>query len=150
MELNKLRALLKKYDLGETTLQEEQQLKGYFKNNEVSQEFEVYKKIFTFTHDSKKMEYSKNVTLPSRSNKRWAYTGIAASVLIVLSFMFFNDLADSKLEEQNLGTIEDPEKAFLKTKETLDMVAGIFSESKQDLEYLKEFNKTKNKFIEEQ
>lgn len=150
MELNKIRVLLKKYDLGETTLDEEQLLKAYFRSNDIPQEFEVYTKIFNFAHESKKIKYSKNVTLPSKSNKKWAYTGIAASVLIVMSFMFFNDLAESKLEEQNLGTIEDPEKAYLKTKETLDMVANIFSEGKQDLEYLKEFNKTKNKFIEEQ
>ncbi len=150
MELNNLRGLLQKYELGETSLDEERDLRDYFSANIAPQEFEVYNMIFKFTKESKGIEYSKNVQLTSNPNRKWAYTGIAASILIIMSFLFFNDLTNRSLDEQNLGTIEDPEKAYIKTKETLQMVANIFSDGKQDLEYLNEFNKTKNKFITEQ
>jgi hypothetical protein len=150
MELNDLRILLKKYEEGETSLQEERDLKEYFNSNEVAQEFMDYKRIFNFDVESRKIEYSKEIQLKSKPKRKWAYAGVAASILILMSFLFFNDLTNKKLEEQNLGTIEDPEQAYLKTKETLQMVADVFSEGREDLEYLNEFNKTKNKFIKEQ
>ena len=56
----------------------------------------------------------------------------------------------SSLKNDNLGTIEDPEQAYLKTKETLKMIAEVFNDGREDLEYLDEFNKTKDKFITEQ
>ncbi len=150
MELNDLRGLLQKYELGETSPEEERDLKEYFSANDVPQEFQVFKKIFNFTKQSKRIEYSNNIQLTSNPLRKWAYSGIAAGFLIIMSFLFFNNYSNQSLDEQNLGTIEDPEKAYLKTKETLQMVADIFSEGKQDLEYLNEFNKTKNKFLKEQ
>ncbi|TVZ27965.1 hypothetical protein JM83_3047 [Gillisia sp. Hel_I_86] len=150
MELNDLRILLRKYEEGKTSLQEERDLKKYFSSNEVPQEFLVYKSIFNFNDEARKIEYSRKVQLKSKPKRKWAYAGVAASILIIMSFLFFNDLTNKKLEDQNLGTIEDPEQAYLKTKETLQMVAEVFNEGREDLEYLEEFNKTKNKFIKEQ
>ena len=150
MELNDLRLLLDKYENGETSVQEERELKVYFKSHDVSQEFTAYKQIFAFSSESKKIGYSKEVQLNAGSNKKWAFVGIAASILIIMSFYFFNDGSSLSLNKQNLGTIEDPEQAYLKTKETLKMVAEVFNDGREELEHLDEFNKTKNKFIKEQ
>ncbi|WP_155827778.1 hypothetical protein [Gillisia sp. JM1] len=150
MELNNLRNLLQKYEEGETSLQEERDLKKYFSTNEVPEEFIAYKSIFNFNTESRKIKYPKDSQLKSTPKRKWAYAGVAASILIIMSFLFFNDLTNKKLEDQNLGTIEDPEQAYLKTKETLKMVADVFSDGREDLKYLNEFNKTKNKFIKEQ
>ncbi len=149
MELNDLRILLQKYEEGKTSLEEERDLKKYFNSNEVPQEFKTYTSLFHFNVEANKIEYSKEIQLKSSPKRKWAFVGVAASILILMSFLFFNDLTNKKLEEQNLGTIEDPEQAYLKTKETLQMVADVFSEGREDLEYLDEFNKTKNKFIKE-
>ncbi|WP_010230445.1 hypothetical protein [Gillisia marina] len=150
MELNDLRTLVQKFEEGKTSLQEERDMKKYFNSNEVPEEFIAYKSLFNFNVASRNIEYSKEIQLNSKPKRKWAYAGVAASILIVMSFLFFNDLTNKKLDEQNLGTIEDPEQAYLKTKETLQMVADVFSEGREDLEYLNEFNKTKNKFIKEQ
>ena len=150
MELNNLRKILQKYEEGETSLKEERDLKEYFSTNEIPEEFVAYKSIFNFNIDAKKIEYKKEILVESVPRKKWALAGIAASILIVMSFLFFNDFTNNKLEDQNLGTIEDPEQAYLKTKETLQMVANVFSDGKEDLQYLNEFNKTKNKFIKDQ
>lgn len=150
MELNDLRILLDKYEDGETSVQEERKLKAYFNSHDVPQEFAAYKQIFGFSSESKKIGYSKEVQLSAGFNKKWAYAGIAASILLIMSFFLFNDNSNQSLNKQNLGTIEDPEQAYLKTKETLKMVAEVFSDSREELEYLNEFNKTKNKFIKEQ
>lgn len=150
MELNDLRLLLERYENGDTTVEEERKLKAFLIANEVPREFEAYRQLFGFASESKKIEYSKEVQLSTGSKKKWAFAGIAASILIIMSFLFFNENPKLSLKQQNLGTIEDPEQAYLKTKETLKMVAEVFSDGREDLEYLNEFNKTKNKFIKEQ
>jgi len=150
MELNELRILLKKYEEGGTSLQEERDLKNYFSSNDIPQEFMAYKSVFNFSVESRKIQHTKDIRLKTTPKSKWAWPGVAASILILISVLFFNDLANNKLEDQNLGTIEDPEQAYLKTKETLQMVAEVFSDGREDLEYLNEFNKTKNKFIKEQ
>lgn len=152
MELNNLRALLQKYEDGETSLDEEKTLKQYFNSSEeVPEEFLGYKKLFNFIVASKNMEYSKEIYLNrSDSKKIWAYYTGAAGFLLVIGFLFFNDFNNQSINEENLGTIEDPEQAYIKTKETLQMVANVFNDGREDLEYLHEFNKTKNKFIKKQ
>jgi len=150
MELNDLRKILQKYEEGNTSLQEERDLKKYFSSEEVPEEFIAYKSIFNFNIESRRIEFTKDPQLRSRPKRKWAYAGVAASILIIMSFLFFNEINNKSLGDQNLGTIEDPEQAYLKTKETLQMVADVFSEGREDLEYLNEFNKTKNKFIKEQ
>jgi len=154
MELNNLRALLRKYEEGETNLNEEKILKQYFTTLEledVPEEFLEYKKLFSFSIASKKVEYSKELRLyRSSSKKNWIYTGAAASILLVIGLLFFNDFNNQSLNGENLGTIESPEQAYKKTKETLQMVANVFNDGREDLQYLEEFNKTKNKFIKKQ
>lgn len=147
MELNNLRILLNRYEKGETSLQEERDLKEYFSINEIPEEFIADKGIFNFNIESRKITSSKDIVLESKPKRKWFYAGVAASFLILMSFLFFNDLTNEKLEDQNLGTIDDPEQAYLKTKETLQMVADVFSEGRENLKYLNEFNKTKNKII---
>lgn len=147
MELNNLRKLLQKYEEGNTSLEEERDLQIYFSTKEIPEEFLVYRNIFKFKEKAKKVEYSKEIQLDTSRKRKWAYVGIAASILLIMSFLFFSEVSNKKMETQNLGTIEDPEEAYLKTKETLQMVANVFNEGRDDLEYLNEFNKTKNKII---
>lgn len=149
MEFNEIKLLLKKYDEGETSLLEEKQLKEYFASEEVAEEFESYQAFFQFNKNSKAIKLERAISVNNRSSKYW-YAGIAASILILLSLFLFEMDSSSALKNNNLGTIEDPEQAYLKTKETLNMIAEVFNDGRQDLEYLDEFNKTKDKFIKEQ
>ena len=149
MEFNEIKLLLKKYEEGESSLLEEKQLKEYFTSENVSDEFENYKVIFQFNKTSKNINLERSIPLKNNSSKYW-YAGIAASILILLSLFLFDMDSSSSLKNNNLGTIEDPEQAYLKTKETLNMIAEVFNEGREDLKYLDEFNKTKDKFIKEQ
>ncbi len=150
MELNEIQLLLKKYEEAETSLIEERQLKDYFTLEEVPQELEKYKSIFQFAENSKNIKLERFISLDKRNSGKYWFAGIAATILILLSFLFFDMSTANNLKSENLGTIEDPEQAYLKTKETLNMIADVFNDGREDLKNLNEFNKTKNKFIKEQ
>lgn len=149
MELNKLESLLKKYDEGNTTLSEEKQLQDYFTSEEIPGHLQDYKIIFAYTSNEKNMTYPGKFQLKSKKTRSF-YIGIAASILLAIGIFAWQYSKQDEMSQHNLGTIEDPEEAYQKTKEALQMVAEVFNTGREDLEYLKEFNETKNKFLKNQ
>jgi len=153
MELTKIEALLEKYDEGATNLEEEKILKEYFEKGDVPEHLWGYRLMFGYTAKAKRTNYpyKLNVKKNGRSKRQvYSLIGIAASLALALGVFFYQDNDLPALASNNdYGTIEDPEEAYLKTKETLQMIAQVFNNGKEDLGYIKEFNKTKDKFINE-
>lgn len=150
MELNKLESLLKKYEEGDTTLAEEKQLQDHLSSEETPAHLRAYKIIFAYAANEKKRTYPGNLQLTS-NKRQFFFIGIAASILLAIGIFFWqNNSVEEMPQQHNLGTIEDPQEAYQKTKEALQMVAEVFNAGREDLEYLNEFNKTKNKFIKNQ
>ncbi len=145
MELNKLESLLKRYDDGETSLEEEKLLKEYFHSGKVPNHLKEYKMIFNFSEEEKKIHHPGKIKLKSR--RKWYAIGLAASILIAVGIFTFQENEQQNFSQNELGTIENPEEAYYKAKETLQMVAQIMNIGKQELVYLDEFNKTKNQII---
>ncbi len=148
MELDKIERLLARYEEGETTLAEEKVLSDYFSKSEVPEHLSTYKLMFAFSAEQRthKLESEPEIEEP-RKNNRYAWTSIAAILIVALGIFFFND-SSRKINENDLGTINDEEIAMQKAKETLNMVSQIMNEGTADLVYLKEFNNTKNKIIQ--
>lgn len=152
MELNKIETLLIKYDEGATNLEEERILKEYFASGDVPEYLWGYKMMFGFTAKAKKTSYPYKLNLkkkPRSNRKLYSLIGIAASLALALGVYFYQENEQPNFLASDYGTIEDPEEAYLKTKETLLMIAEVFNNGKEDLGYIKEFNKTKDKFINE-
>ena len=63
MVLDKIEKLLEKYDNGETSLQEEQQLKNYFSQEVVAPHLEVYKPMFVYFLQTQKEQFTKTIPL---------------------------------------------------------------------------------------
>ena len=63
MVLDNIEKLLEKYDNGETTLQEEQQLKHYFKEETVPPHLEGYKAMFQYFSVTSEEQFTKDVPL---------------------------------------------------------------------------------------
>lgn len=149
MELSKIEELLKRYDEGETSLSEERLLREYFIKEEVPEHLLSYKLMFSFSAKQAQETFEGNKDKPKlNSKKNWyAWSPIAAVLILALGIFFFNDFSDT-LNKNDIGTIAEEELALEKTKEALNMVSQFMNEGKSDLVYLKEFNKTKNKIIE--
>ncbi len=146
MELHKLESLVKRYDDGGTTLEEEKLLKKYFHSEKVPEHLKEYEVIFSFSEEEKNICHPGKFKL--KSDKKWyAIIGIAASILIAFGIFTFQENQQQNFPQNELGTIETPEEAYFKAKEALQMVAQIMNNSKEELVYLDEFNKTKNQII---
>lgn len=146
MGLGKIEKLLERYDEGETSLAEEKLLREYFQRENVPEHLLSYKLMFTFS--AKQTDETFEEKTKVNSTRNWyAWTSIAAILIIALGIFFFNDSSRS-LNDNDLGTISDEELALKKTKEALNMVSQFMNEGKSDLVYLKEFNNTKDKIIE--
>lgn len=149
MELSKIEELLERYDEGETSLAEEKLLREYFLKEEVPEHLLSYKLMFSFSAKQAQETFEENEEKPKANStkNRFAWTAIAAILILALGIFFFNDSSNT-LNENDLGTLSEEELALEKTKEALNMVSQFMNEGKSDLVYLKEFNKTKNKIIE--
>jgi hypothetical protein len=149
MELNKLESLLKKYEEGNTTLTEEKQLQYYFSSEEIPEHLRSYKIIFEYSANERSRTYQGKTELASKK-RQFFLIGIAASILLAIGIFAWQNNSREGIPQYNVGTIVDPHEAYQKTKEALQMVAEVFNTGREDLEYLNEFNKTKNKFINNQ
>ena len=66
MDYNTIKALLDKYFAGETSLAEEQQLRAYFQQEHIAEEFRMYQPLFGYFQQEVKQETS------AAFNDRWA------------------------------------------------------------------------------
>ncbi|HSP39888.1 MAG TPA: hypothetical protein VLN46_00540 [Gillisia sp.] len=148
MELTKIEELLARYEEGNTTLAEEKILKDYFTNQEVPPHLFEYQTLFTYTVKSRTNTFDKEVPYIKRK-KQFAFIGIAASIVIAIGLFVALNNPVEELEQHQLGTIEDPEEAYLKAKETLLLVSGALNFGQEELTYVEEFDKAKNKYIKE-
>lgn len=152
MELTNIESLLLKYEEGNTSLEEERALKDYFTSEEVPDHLKEYKMIFAFSTKAKKASYSKEVKVDAKkrsSYNKLAWTGIAASIILAAGLFTTMNFGKEDLNQENLGTIEDPEEAYLKAKETLQIVSQVLNTGQEELTYVVEFDKAKNKYIKQ-
>jgi hypothetical protein len=148
MELDRIEALLLKYEEGETSLAEEKILQEYFTTAKVPPHLEQYRLLFGYTTRERAASYSGKVELTSK-RKRYAFVGIAASIILAVGLFVGVNNGQEDFASQDLGSIEDPEEAYFKAKETLQMVSAALNTGKEELIYVEEFDKVKNRYIKE-
>jgi len=148
MELTKIKVLLEKYEEGNTSLEEEKLLQKYFTSGNVPVHLKEYETLFSFTNNARKQTYSKEAVL-SKKRKGFAWIGIAASIIIAIGIFTAVNNTGQELEQNNLGTIEDPEEAYLKARETLLLVSQALNTGTEEMTYVTEFDKAKNKYLKE-
>ena len=119
--------MLDKFMAGETSLNEEQMLAEYFRTNEVDDEWMEYKEMFAL-FDSGKVDIepekevaqpvnisegkvktlSKDVNTKPKIIIRWVMTGIAASILFMIGFYFFNKGGEPETQAVLVAQVNKP------------------------------------------
>jgi hypothetical protein len=152
MDLQKIEYLIKKFESGETTLEEENELKVFFAGNIVPDHLKVYKQMFGFysnaVHEEvpdkdfdekvlQKIEQMNSKATGHRKIRRlYSWIGVAASIVVLIGLYFY-------FQNQNIhtGTYEDPELAYAHTKKILLAVSENLNQGTEELSNIGEFNK---------
>ncbi len=144
MELHNIKNLLEKYFEGETSLQEEKELKNYFSSENIAPELLKYKSMFGYFSKEKTTESEREIVLEKKSNNR-KWLGMAASIVILLGIGF--TFLKQPVQQDDLGTFDDPEMALIETQKALALIAENFNKGKEKMYYLQEYENTKNKIF---
>ena len=127
--------LLEKYENGETSLKEEQQLKNYFSQEIVAPHLEIYKPMFDYFLGNQKEQFTKDVPLKTRKGINYKWISVAAVAVVMLGFYLKSNTSD------DLGTYKDPEIAYKEVTKSLEMISKTFNKGTSTVGYLKEYNK---------
>lgn len=144
IDKNYTKQLLDNYFEGQTSLQEEQYLRNYFRRDDIDESLMEYKPMFDFFNDEREMTMIEennvielNTTKRPTSRRIWIYrvgTGVAASIMLFLGvkFAFFNQQKDT--QTQSIVYIDGKKFTDMKTiqLQTLDALENI-SESSDDI-----------------
>ncbi|HEU4497260.1 MAG TPA: hypothetical protein VFR70_09435 [Flavobacterium sp.] len=140
MELHRIENLIEKYFEGETSIAEENELKVYFSSSDVAQHLEHYKAMFGYFSSAKEQKSERQLPPPSKRLKA-AWLSVAASIVILLGmFAFYNRMSS---QNQDLGTYNDPEKAFEETQKALNLLSQKVNVGVGSMQYVQEYQQSK-------
>lgn len=137
MVLNNIEKLLEKYENGETSIKEEQQLKSYFSQETVPPHLEVYKPMFTYFLQNEQEQFTKDVPLKAKSrfNINYQWISVAAVAVLMIGFYFKSTIVPDE------PTDEEVQVAYDQMKSSLEMISKSFNKGTASLDYLKEVDK---------
>ena len=135
MVLNNIEELLVKYENGETTLNEEQQLKDYFSQDTVEPHLEMYKPMFAYFLVNQQEQFTKDVPLKTKKIEIYKWISVAAVAVLMLGFYFNSPFVNP---QEDLGTYEDPQLAYNEVVKSLEMVSKSFNKGTASVSYLGE------------
>ncbi len=160
MDSKKLEELVKKYWDCETSLEEEQQLREYFRGDSIPETWRETATLFRYFDEqkSKTVEPQFDETVVSRIREmptkregkvvKWvaASLRIAAGVAVLLAAVYF--VRQELREDQAIATedtFEDPQQAFEETKKALLMISKGFGRAEQQTKKINMFNEAQEK-----
>ena len=151
--MKEIEKILDKYFEGETTPQEENELKNYFRQRDIPEKFRIYKELFEFYDEENNLKIDNNIfdeqfinkiSNQKQSNKALYYKiiGIAATLLIVFgSYLYFRP--HTAIQEKKKIVLTSKEKfAINKTIEVFAKVSAIMSRVSKPLSKFQYIEKT--------
>jgi len=160
MVLNNIEKLLEKYENGETSLKEEQQLKHYFTQETVAPHLEMYKPMFAYFSVNQHEQFTKDLSL--KTKRTLIYQWISVAAVAVLMFGIYTQVGNTPKTLSDLS--QNELLAYNQTKEALNLVSSQLTKGKENIEalglmtssfdkgtenmaYLSEFSNTTNKIF---
>jgi hypothetical protein len=159
MDSKNLEQLLEKYWKCETSLEEEQELRGYFNGNEVPETLKDTAALFRFFESERTRvtgeDVDKHVTKEIRRSQRgkvvsmvnvYRMARIAAGLLVVVAATWFVRQEVRKAYPPEVSeTITDPQLALEETKKALMMISKGFGKARQEAGKMNIFNEAEKK-----
>lgn len=139
MELDRIEILLEKYFEGETSIAEENELKVYFSSQDVAQHLEHYRAMFGYFSSAKEQKFEQQIPLKSKRQKV-AWLSVAASIVILLGMFTFYNL--NLNHNEDLGTYDDPQKAFEETQKALNLLSKNVNVGVESMQYVQEYQES--------
>ena len=151
MNLQKIEALIRKYERGETTLEEELELKIFFAKENVPLHLAGYRDLFSFYRKAGEEQMpdgqfddrilrlisgeQPTEDVPKRVRSLYPVMMAAASILVLFGlYMFIGN------RSQPRDTFEDPALAYAETRKILLQVSGNLNEGVGELSNMQELN----------
>ena len=159
MELKNIESLLEKYEEGQTTLQEEAQLKHYFTTETVAPHLEVYRSLFTYFVSDKQLSYQRPLTEARRNSNKYRWLVSVAVVTIIFSAFMGLTSKDEfiQLSNEEQFAYNETLKAFnlisnqmhkgATPLKALNMISTSFEKGQQNVVFLEEFKNSTNKIF---
>jgi len=159
MELNHIESLLEQYEDGQTTLQEEAQLKHYFSTETVAPHLEVYRSIFAYYASDKMHVYQRPLKMTRNTPKSYRWMASAAVITIMFSaYMSLTSRDESiMLTNEEQFVYNETLKAFdLISNQmqrsgsplsALNIISTSFEKGQQNVVFLEEFNNSTNRLF---
>lgn len=161
MELKQIESLLESYELGQTSLKEEVQLKAYFSRADVPDHLEHYRILFGYFSNAKQQTFDPN--LPSKASYFNLRTlSIAASVALLFGLFIkssdFIETGAKTYSEQDIRTYNQAKSALellslnlnkgaQSQMNALNTLSKSIKQGQQNIVLLNNFNKTTNKIF---
>lgn len=147
MELHNIELLIEKYFEGETSIIEEQQLRNYFASADVAQHLSHYKPVFGYFSAAKEQISAQAQTLPVQDKKPLKWVSVAATIVILLGIGTATYLNEDVATTSDLGTYNDPEKAFRETQRALDLLSTHVNTGVESVQYIEEYDAAKQQIF---
>jgi len=153
MDSKEINELLNRYWNCETSLEEEQQLREYFKSENIPSEWRETAALFQYFEENKKkslrdvsfdnqiLEKVRPVAAGRVRKMFYNSMRIAAGLVVVMMSLWFirNEIRKSTPQEM-VDTYDDPKLAFEETKKALMMISKSFGTAEQQAKKLNMFN----------
>ncbi|HEX8016141.1 MAG TPA: hypothetical protein VF465_12980 [Flavobacterium sp.] len=162
MELNKIENILEKYFQGETSIAEENELRDYFSSSNVAQHLKQYQPIFGYfsqvkqqksTHKLEDLDQTDKAIPLQTKKQNVGWLSIAASVVVLLgigTYFYTSEKNTTPVVAQSeLGTYDNPEKAFAETQKALALLSNNVNVGIESVQYIKEYEQSKNKIFKQ-
>ncbi len=153
MEKRTIDAYLERYWEGETSLEEEQILRNYFREGQIAEEHKDAEALFSFFNSERDIVAQKAVSelvpqtqASSKAKIRhFNWTRIAASVMLVFTMLVGWNYFTSPTTTQSsvaVDEIQDPEEAYRVTMEALAYLSNKYDKGAKPLNAIKKVNAT--------
>lgn len=157
MDYNQLETLIKKYWDCETSLEEEERLREWFRTHEVPERFKETAKLFSYFDEQKQKATDKQFDAKLMKNVQAKAAGktvslwqtslrIAAGIAVVAAAIFF--VRQEIHDKPDMAAIEDPQRALEETKKALMMISKGFKAAEEDAKKINVLNEATEKVEE--